>query len=286
MTDNLRWLIVGANGMLGKDLAVVLKNKKITTLDKSQCDISNFDQVRKIIKDVDVVVNCAAYTAVDEAESNIELCYAVNADGPKNLATVCKEINAKFILISTDYVFDGESKTPYFENDLPNPKSIYGKSKLAGEQAVKSILENGYYIIRTAWLYGKNGKHFGKTILNLAKSNSEVRVVTDQIGQPTWTVDLSHKILELVESHAIHGVYHGTSQGSTSWYEFAKEIFKLADLDVERLIGVSTSEFPRPAKRPSNSVLGHRNFDVAGLSPIRHWKEALVDSFNSGVFSE
>jgi len=282
----VRWLVVGANGMLGQDFSEVLKNQNLIRLNKSDCNIINFEEVSSKILDVDIVVNCAAYTAVDDAETNQEKAFEVNAIGPKNLAIRCNQIEAKLVHFSTDYVFSGNSTKPYKEYDATNPKSIYGKSKLAGELEVQENIPQANYIIRTAWLYGKHGKHFGKTILNLAKSQEHLDVVNDQIGQPTWTKDLAKKTVELITKSAPCGIYHGTSQGQVSWFEYAQTIFELAGLQKDRIKPVSSEKFRRPAPRPSYSVLGHEAFAAAQISPIRDWKEALRESFDLGVFND
>jgi dTDP-4-dehydrorhamnose reductase len=281
----MKWLVVGANGMLGKDLVAVLNGQDFISLTKSDCDITNIDQVIKKVQNVDVVVNCAAYTKVDDAEVNTDLAFDINAKGPKNLAIACSEINAKLVQISTDYVFSGNAEKPYEEDEATDPKSIYGESKLAGEEAVKTYLPNNYYLVRTAWLYGKNGQNFGKTMLNLAKTKESINVVSDQIGQPTWTKDLAEKIVELISTNSNPGTYHGTSQGQTSWFGYAQKIFQLAGLDTSRIIPVGSSEFQRAATRPAYSVLSHGNFLAAGIAPIRNWEDALIEAFNLGVLS-
>jgi len=272
--------------MLGQDFTKELENQNLRALDKSQCDITNFDQVRSEIIDVDVVINCAAYTAVDDAETNRDLAFKINAQGPKNLAIRCSEIGAKLVHFSTDYVFSGDTNSAYQENDEPSPKSVYGKSKFAGELEVRQNLPNEYYIIRTAWLYGKNGKHFGKTILNLAKSNVNLNVVDDQIGQPTWTMDLAKKTVEIVTKSAPSGIYNGTSEGQVSWFEYAQNIFELAGLNKDRIHPVKSDSFPRPAPRPHFSVLGHESFKASRIEPIRHWRTALLESFEAEVFND
>jgi len=280
----MRWLIVGANGMLGHDLAQELQSENLITLSRSQCDISKLNEVKSNVHDVDVVINCAAYTAVDAAESNRELAFKINAQGPKNLAIVCNDIGAKLVHYSTDYVFSGDANQPYKEDDIPNPKSIYGESKLAGEIEIKETIPDNYYLIRTAWLYGKHGNHFGKTILNLAKNKEFLEVVDDQIGQPTWTKDLAQKTIELVTKSAPPGTYHGTSEGQVSWFEYARKIFELAGIEKERVKPVSSELFPRPAPRPHFSVLAHNSFERAGIPPIRNWEKALKDAFSERVF--
>lgn len=281
----MRWMIVGASGMLGSDLASVLVNENLKILTKTDCDITSADSVHNAIQNVDVVINCAAYTAVDVAEDNEEVAFAVNSEGPKNLAKACKNIGAKLVQISTDYVFDGTSRVPYSEDSTTNPKSIYGESKLAGELAVTRFLPDNYLVIRTAWLYGENGNHFGKTILKLAEKNESLKIVNDQFGQPTWTRDLAQKIVELVTKEVPNGIYHGTSSGAVSWFDFAKEIFKAAGLESSRLEPVSSEQFKRPAPRPSYSVLGHAKFKENNIAPIRHWQEAFQEAYRNGVFS-
>jgi dTDP-4-dehydrorhamnose reductase len=281
----MRWIVVGANGMLGQDLVAQLGDRNVTALDKSVCDVTDINSVWENIHDVDVVVNCAAYTAVDDAETNQDLAFQINAKGPENLAKACQEIDSILVHISTDYVFAGDAKSPYTENETGNPKSIYGASKWAGEEAVRSFIPENHYIIRTAWLYGKNGNNFGKTILKLASSNDELKVVDDQLGQPTWTKDLANKIIELVETKAPFGNYHGTSSGQVTWYGLARSLFKLSKLDPERIKPVTTEFFPRPAPRPSYSVLGHETFEGTGVKPIRNWHDALKEAFNEGVFN-
>lgn len=270
--------------MLGRDLCEELEAKNVLALSKSDCDITSRDQVKNVIEEHDVVINCAAYTAVDDAENNAELAFEINANGPMNLASVCKEKNAKLVQLSTDYVFSGDASVPYRESDPTNPKSVYGKSKEAGEKFVQQVLPENYYIFRTAWLYGKHGKNFGKTILELGKTKDLLNVVDDQVGQPTWTKDLATKIIEVVERGSSPGVYHGTSTGQVTWFEYAKKIFQLANLDADRIKPVSSSEFVRPAARPNYSVLGHDSFISSGISPIRNWEEALSQAFKGGVF--
>ena len=280
----MRWLVIGANGMLGSDMQKVLDNNEANFLNKNECDVTDINNVKQVIKDCDVVVNCAAYTAVDQAEKEPILAFKINEAGPRNLAMACRDIGAKLVHFSTDYVFDGNANLPYSESHKPSPKSVYGKSKLAGEFAVQTELPNNHYIIRTAWLYGKNGNHFGKTILNLAKTKDSLNVVNNQLGQPTWTQDLAKLVVKIVESNIDSGIYHGTSSGQVSWFEFAQRIFFLAGLDVSRIQPVSSSEFIRPAPRPSYSVLGHNSLDKQGIAPIRNWNLALTEAFSAGVF--
>jgi len=280
----MKWLVVGANGMLGKDPCTVLKDQNLTSLTKADCDITNLNQLNEKIINADVVINCAAYTAVDDAENEIELANLINGEGAKNLAIVCKQIGAKLVQISTDYVFSGEAQTPYPEDAKTNPKSAYGKSKLIGEKAVQEILSNNHFIVRTAWLYGKNGANFGKTMLNLSKTNDKLKVVDDQFGQPTWTYDLAIKIVELVTKNPPPGIYHGTSSGKTSWFKYAQTLFGLAGLDPQRIHPVKSDQFKRPAPRPAYSVLAHEKLFANGITPIRDWEQALSADFAAGVF--
>lgn len=282
----MRWIVVGSGGMLGSDINQLLLNQDVVLLTKQDCDITDFNQVNKVIVDADVVINCAAFTAVDDAEFNKELAFEINEIGPRNLARACGQIGAKLFQISTDYVFSGESKLPYGENDKTAPKTVYGKSKLAGEVAVTELLPNNHYIVRTAWLYGKNGKNFGKTVLELAKTKESLNVVSDQIGQPTWTMDLAKKILEMAIKPISPGIYHCTSAGSASWFEFARQIFELAGLDPDRIQPVDSDAFKRPAPRPHYSVLSHGALLQENLEPIRDWKAGLEAAFEAGVFNE
>ena len=270
--------------MLGKDLTAALSNQSVVALSKDDCDITSLNEVTKKIKNVDVVVNCAAYTAVDDAENYIDLANSVNGDGPRNLAIVCNQIGAKLVQISTDYVFAGNSKSAYQEDSETDPRSVYGKSKLIGELAVQEILPTNHYLVRTAWLYGKHGQNFGKTILKLAKTKDFIDVVDDQFGQPTWTIDLASKIIEIVSAQAKPGIYHGTASGETSWFDYAKSLFTLAGLDPDRIRPVDSSAFIRAASRPAYSVLGHQNLINNKIAPIRNWEVALKQAFKAGVF--
>lgn len=282
----MRWIVVGSSGMLGSDLTQLLLGQNVVSLTKEQCDITDSIQVNKAIVAADVVINCAAYTAVDDAEINRELAFQINEAGPRNLASACAQIGAKLFQISTDYVFSGDSHLPYKENDKTEPKTVYGESKLAGEAAVAELLPTNHYIVRTAWLYGKNGKNFGKTVLDLAKTKETLQVVDDQIGQPTWTMDLAKKILEMASQPISPGIYHCTSTGSASWFTFARQIFEFAGLDSNRIYPVDSDAFKRPAPRPHYSVLSHGALLKQNLKPIREWKAGLKAAFEAGVFDE
>jgi len=230
------------------------------------------------------VVNCAAWTAVDDAEVNEAAALAINGEGPKNVAKVCNEIGAKLVQISTDYVFSGDATTPYAENSEVSPKSAYGRTKLAGEVAVRNHMPNDHYIVRTAWLYGEHGPNFIKTMINLEKTKETISVVNDQVGQPTWTNDLASKLINLVDSEAPAGTYHATSSGQTTWFGLTQKIFELIGADPNRVLPTTTEAFPRPAPRPAYSVLGHDNWRAVGMNPIRAWDEALIAAFSDGAF--
>lgn len=284
-----RIVITGANGQLGRALNQVLKTRTDLTIvntgmeePTAYCpiilDITNPVAVMNFIQEIkpDVIINCAAHTGVDLCESEQERAYRINAIGPKNLATAADALDAKLIHISTDYVFDGEGTTPYTEDSITAPATVYGSTKLAGEEFVKSICEN-YNIVRTAWLYGE-GKNFVKTMLSLAEKNNEIRVVNDQIGCPTSALELARAIAFLIDNDGV-GIYHGVCEGSASWYEFALEIFKLTGKDVN-VLPISTEEYPTPAKRPKYSVLKNERLARAGYT-LKFWKDALREYIES-----
>ena len=273
----MKILITGSNGMLGYDLKSVLADKHdlILTTSKS-LDITNKDEVLELItsEKPDIVINAAAYTDVDGCEENIEKAFSVNGDGPKNLALACSKTGSSLVHISTDYVFNGKNNTPWVESDETGPISIYGKSKLEGEEAIVEILDK-YFIIRTAWLYGINGKNFPKTMLELAENHSEITVVYDEVGTPTFTKDLAEGIAELIESE-YYGIYHLTNSGSCSWCEFSRYIFNVAEKDV-KVIPVTADEFKRPAPRPHYSVLENKKWKDNGFKPLRNYKQAIEE---------
>ncbi len=273
----MKILITGSNGMLGHDLNEVLKdNHELILTTSKTLDITDKEHTIEFISDKnpDIVINSAAYTNVDGCEENQDLAYAVNGHGVRNLALACKKIDCPMVHVSTDYIFNGENDKPWIENDEIGPISVYGKSKLMGEEAIQEILDK-YFIVRTAWLYGINGKNFPKTMLELAKNHSEITVVYDEVGTPTYTPDLARGISELIETE-FYGVYHLTNSGSCSWCEFARYIFEVADVDV-KVIPVTASEFARPAPRPSYSVLENKNWIEKGFKPLRNYKEAIKE---------
>ena len=273
----MKILITGSNGMLGHDLQEVLNDKHELILTTSKTlDITDKNQVLKVIceNNPDVVINSAAYTDVDGCEDNHDFAYSVNGDGVRNLALACKEIDCPLVHISTDYVFNGKNNRPWVEDDEIDPINVYGKSKLEGEEAILEILDK-YFIVRTAWLYGVNGRNFPKTMLELAKNHSEITVVYDEVGSPTYTLDLAYGIFQLIETD-YYGIYHLTNSESCSWCEFARYIFEVAGVDV-KVIPVTASEFARPAPRPSYSVLENKNWIDNGFKPLRSYKEAIKE---------
>ena len=267
----MKILVTGANGMLGQDLCPILEDEdyEVVETDSETLDITNFEMVKAVLKkeNPDIVINCAGYTNVDKAEEEQDKAMLVNAKGTENIAKICAENDILMIYISSDYVFDGGKKGPYLPEDKTNPLNVYGETKLEGEKAVQKHCKR-HYIVRTSWLYGHHGKNFVETMISL-KDKPELKVVDDQIGCPTWTVELSNGIAELIEEEPDYGIYHICGSGETSWYNFAKEIFNQLDLKVN-LKPCKTEEFPRPAKRPKHSAM-----DNQGI--CRNWKIALKD---------
>ena len=273
----MKILITGSNGMLGHDLQEVLGgNHELILTTSKTLDITDKQHTIDFICDSnpDIVINSAAYTDVDGCEENQDIAYAVNGEGVRNLALACKKIDCPLVHVSTDYVFNGKNDKPWVEDDEIGPISVYGKSKREGEEAILEILDK-YFIVRTAWLYGINGKNFPKTMLELGKNHPEITVVYDEVGTPTYTPDLAYGISQLIESD-LYGIYHLTNSGSCSWCEFARYIFEVADMDV-KVIPVTASEFARAAPRPSYSVLNNRNWVENGFEPLRSYKEAIKE---------
>lgn len=277
----MRWLIVGGAGQLGQDLQDVLADQQFVALDLPDIDITDADSIAAAFEshEPDVVVNAAAYTAVDAAEGDEETATLINGLGPGLLATACADHpGISMVQVSTDYVFSGIAETPYRESAQPDPRSVYGRSKLIGEQRVRSVLPDHSHIVRTAWLYGEHGANFVKTMLRLESERDTVAVVDDQVGQPTWSLDLARQIRALVESGAPAGIYHGTNSGAVSWFGLTREIFRLIGADPERVLPTTTDAFPRPAPRPAFSVLAHDAWTQAGLPEMRPWAEALAEA--------
>lgn len=283
--QSLRWLVVGANGMLGTELMQLLADRNARGVDLPEIDITSPESVAASLIDIDIVVNCAAYTAVDNAEDAEDVAFRVNATGPSVLARRCAEIGAKLVQISTDYVFDGASADPYPENAQPNPQSAYGRTKLAGEWAVRAELPQAHWILRTAWLYGEFGPNFVKTMVALEASKPELAVVDDQHGQPTWARHLAARIIELSDVGVPSGTYHATSSGATTWFGFTRSIFDEIGAEPSRVQPTTTEAFPRPAKRPANSVLSHDAWAKVGLAPLPDWRDALAQAWETGAFT-
>lgn len=272
----MRILVTGVKGQLGYDVVNELEKRGYTAIgvDIEEMDITDAGSVEQVIggADVEAVIHCAAYTAVDAAEDNVELCRKVNAEGTEHIAKVCKALDLKMVYISTDYVFDGQGTRPWQPDDERDPLNVYGQTKYEGELAVEQNLEK-YFIVRIAWVFGVNGKNFIKTMLNLGKTRDSLTVVDDQIGSPTYTYDLARLLVDMVETEK-YGRYHATNEGMCSWYEFACEIFKQADMEVS-VTPVSSDEFPAKAKRPSNSRMSKDKLEEKGFERLPAWQDAL-----------
>jgi dTDP-4-dehydrorhamnose reductase len=278
-----RWLITGAAGMLGRDLVSVLERggETVTALTRAELDITDGAAVRDALRHwrPAVVANCAAWTAVDAAETSEDAALRLNGQAVADLAVACAAAGVRLIQPSTDYVFDGQARRPYAEDDVPAPGTAYGRTKLAGEQAVLDRLDGTGYVVRTAWLYGAHGPNFVRTMIRLEQQRPDLDVVDDQHGQPTWTMDVADRIVALVSSGAPAGVYHATSSGETTWFGLAREVFRLLGADPDRVRPVGSAAYVRPAPRPAYSVLGHDAWSRAGLSPIGDWRLALRQAF-------
>lgn len=274
----MKILVTGAGGQLGVDVVNFLaSNHEVIGLNRHRLDIANLDRVINTVKEVrpDIIINTAAYTNVDECEKNIDLAYKVNSIGAKNLAIAALESNSQLLHISTDFVFDGEKSSPYLECDITNPINIYGKTKHQGEDMVKEICQR-HYILRTSWLYGKNGSNFVKKMLELSESNKTLKVVDDQIGCPTYTKDLVN-VIELVITNQAYGTYHVSNNGECSWNTFARKVFELTarkDIAVKKIL---SSELNRPAKRPKYSVMKNYMLELQFDYKMRRWEEALSE---------
>ncbi|ANS65221.1 dTDP-4-dehydrorhamnose reductase [Streptomyces lincolnensis] len=281
------WLVTGAGGMLGQDVLAVLaaEGEQAVALDRAALDLTDPAAVQAALERhrPAVVVNCAAWTAVDDAETREDEALAINGDGPAHLAAACARTGAVLLQVSTDYVFAGDATTPYAEDAPTAPRSAYGRTKLAGEQAVLKTLPERGYVVRTAWLYGAGGPNFVRTMIKLEGVKDTLDVVDDQRGQPTWSADLAGLLLALgrgaLAGTAPAGIYHGTSSGETTWYGFTREIFSLLGTDPDRVRPTTSAAFTRPAPRPAYSVLGHDRFAEAGIEPLRDWRAALTEAF-------
>lgn len=279
----MTWLVTGAGGMLARDLLLRLAEcgEAAVGVDRRALDITDEEAVRGVFDDhePDVVVNCAAWTAVDDAEAAEADALRVNGEGARHLAAACAKTGARMVHLSTDYVFAGDAASPYRETDRPDPRTAYGRGKLAGEQAVLDLLPGGGFVVRTAWLYGAGGPNFVRTMIRLERERDTVDVVGDQRGQPTWTADLAERLVALGAGRSPAGIYHGTSAGAASWYDLAREVFRLLGADPDRVRRVPSSAVPRPAPRPAYSVLAHDGWAAAGIEPIRDWRQALAAAF-------
>lgn len=268
-----KWLVVGAAGMLGQDMVKVLSQagREVSGVTRSELDVTDAVSARAGVAGFDVVVNCAAWTAVDDAESREGEAFDINAVGAANLARAAALVGARLVQISTDYVFAGSATAPYGEDDALAPRSAYGRTKAAGEWAVLASSAD-HLVVRTAWLYGAGGPCFPRTMARLARDRDELSVVADQVGQPTWTVDLAELVVRLVDGRVPGGVYHGTSSGQTSWYDFTRVIVESIG-STARVVPTTSEAFARPAPRPAFSVLGHGALTAVGVPPIGSWED-------------
>jgi dTDP-4-dehydrorhamnose reductase len=279
-----RWLITGSRGQLGTDLQRVLArtpDDEVLAIQHDVLDITDSAAVSAMLTEFqpDVIVNAAAYTAVDQAETDEESAYMVNATGPGVLAAAAGRTGARLVQVSTDYVFAGDADRPYEVTDRPDPRSAYGRTKLAGEIAVRELLPESSFVVRTAWVYGAAGANFVKTMARLEKTNDTLSVVDDQRGSPTWSADLATALVELARSDAPAGIYHCTGSGDTTWHGFTQAIFAELGADPARVLPTTSDQFVRPAPRPSYSVLSDQAWRAAGLTPMPAWRDALRNAF-------
>ncbi|MFI6659249.1 dTDP-4-dehydrorhamnose reductase [Streptomyces sp. NPDC050523] len=280
----MRWLVTGAGGMLGRDTVDELarRGEDVVGLDRAALDITQQAAVDEVLAEQrpDLVVNCAAYTAVDDAETDEERALLINGDGPRHLARACAANGARMIHVSTDYVFAGDAGIPYPEDHPTAPHTAYGRTKLAGEQAVAKELPTSSAIVRTAWLYGVHGRSFVRTMIDLESRRDTLDVVEDQRGQPTWSADVAARLADLGPhlGRGASGVFHATSSGEASWYELAREVFRGLGADPDRVRPVGSEAFVRPAPRPAYSVLAHGRWQELGLPPLRDWQAALHEA--------
>lgn len=272
----MKVLVTGVKGQLGYDVVNELKkrNHEAVGVDIEEMDITDRESVNRVIREAapDAVIHCAAYTAVDAAEDNEDICRKVNARGTGNIARVCKELDIRMMYISTDYVFNGQGTRPWEPDDHREPLNVYGQTKYEGELEVEENLAK-YFIVRIAWVFGVNGKNFIKTMLNLGKTRDKLNVVADQIGSPTYTFDLARLLVDMIETEK-YGRYHATNEGLCSWYDFACEIFKQAGMKVA-VEPVTSDQFPVKAKRPMNSRMSKDKLKENGFQPLPSWQDAL-----------
>lgn len=273
----MKILVTGAKGQLGTDLMNELAKRGLEGygVDVEEMDITDAAACKRVISaaGVDAVIHCAAYTAVDAAEDNVELCRKINGEGTRNVAQACRDAGVKMMYISTDYVFDGQGTRPWEPDDERHPLNVYGETKYEGELAVEELVEK-YFTVRIAWVFGVAGKNFIKTMLRLGKERGAVSVVDDQVGSPTYTYDLARLLVDMVQTDK-YGRYHATNEGLCSWYEFAKEIFRQAGMDDVSVTPVSSSEFPAKATRPANSRMSKAKLTENGFELLPTWQDAL-----------
>lgn len=273
----MKVLVTGINGQLGHDVMGELKKRghEAVGVDIEEMDITDAECVKRVMTQTapEAVIHCSAYTAVDRAEEEVELCRRVNAEGTKNVAEVCAALDCKLLYLSTDYIFSGEGERPWEPGDQPDPLNVYGLTKFEGEQEIKSRMDK-YFIVRISWVFGVNGNNFIKTMLRLGRENGAVRVVDDQIGSPTYTYDLAVLLVDMIETEK-YGEYHASNEGICSWYEFAKEIFAAAGMNEVEVTPVSSEEFPAKAKRPKNSRMSKEKLVKNGFNKLPSWQDAV-----------
>jgi len=273
---NMKVFVTGVKGQLGYDVVNELEKRGLEAIgaDIQEMDITDADSVNRVIVEAapDAVIHCAAYTAVDAAEDNVEICRRVNAQGTQNIANMCKKLDIPMIYISTDYVFDGQGERPWLPDDERAPLNVYGQTKYEGELAVQNTLDK-YFIVRIAWVFGLNGKNFVKTMLNLGKTRDHLTVVNDQYGSPTYTYDLARLLVDMILTDK-YGIYHATNEGICTWYEFACEIFRQAGISVD-VAPVTADQYPAKAKRPSNSRMSKDKLEENGFERLPSWQDAL-----------
>lgn len=274
----MKVLVTGVNGQLGYDVVKELKQRghQAVGVDRKEMNLTSTEQIKECIENInpEAIIHCAAYTAVDKAEDEEELCRRVNAIATKEIAEYAKVLDIPMIYISTDYVFDGSKDGEYDEEDIPNPINVYGKTKHEGEVYVQELLEK-YYIVRISWVFGENGNNFIDTMLRLSKDREQLNIINDQIGSPTYTKDLALLLVDMIENDK-YGIYHATNEGYCTWYEFANEIFNVSNTSIE-VNPIVTSEYPTKAKRPMNSKMNKDKLNINGFMKLRSWKDALKD---------
>lgn len=272
----MKVLVTGVKGQLGYDVVKDLKKRghEPIGVDREEMDLMNNDAIREFIMNTrpEAIIHCAAYTAVDKGEEEVEVCYQVNAEATKVIAECAKELDITLIYISTDYVFDGTKEGEYVETDVPNPINVYGASKLLGEQYVQQLLEK-YYIVRISWVFGENGNNFIKTMRRLGSERDELNIIHDQVGSPTYTADLAPLLVDMMETNK-YGIYHTTNEGTCSWFEFANEIFKQSNMEV-KTNPITTDQYPTAAKRPMNSRMSKGKLIKNGFNNLPTWQDAL-----------